>query len=136
MLAFRKKKSMNNKKGFLLIEAITSVLVISVSLVFIIRSFSSSLKVVKASKEYFEASLLLEEVMWPFDEAGILEQEFNGEFEGNENFEWLVKSSAFNEESGSTYQICKVISLVSPKSVENKIRGLEVVTLLNKKKTP
>ncbi len=136
MLIFQKKRLINNTKGFLLIEAITSVLVISVSLVFIIRSFSSSLKVVNASKGYFEASLLLEEVMWPFNEAGISEGESNGEFVDNENFNWTAKSSLFNQESGSTKQICKVVALVSSKNNLNKTGGLGVVTLLNKKKIP
>lgn len=85
---------MNPKKGFLLLEVIISIVIITAGILFIVRSYSSSKNAIEKSRELFEASLLLEKKMWEFEEKGEIEEgEKTGDFEDEEGYSWNMKAS-------------------------------------------
>ena len=59
-----------NRKGFLLLEAMLSILLISVGLVAVSMSFSVSKKILLRSREFFRSSLFLREKMFEIGQAG------------------------------------------------------------------
>lgn len=63
-----KWKNLRSRKGYLLLEAVASILIISIGLAIILRSFTYSLRASKIAQEYFVASLLLKDKMWELEE--------------------------------------------------------------------
>ena len=63
----RLKGSALRSKGFLLLEVMVCVVLITVSLVYIIRSFSVSTRAIATSRDYMKAINLLEEKLWELD---------------------------------------------------------------------
>lgn len=51
-------------KGFLLLEVLLAVTILSLGLVLVLRSFVSSLKAIKISQDILVANLLLEQKIW------------------------------------------------------------------------
>lgn len=91
--------------GFLLLEVLMSIFVVSVGLVFIISSFITSIKAFKASKSYLEALYLLEEKMWNYEETWKIEEgSDSGTFEENKSAEWDIKAEELEED----LPLCKV----------------------------
>lgn len=117
------------KKGFLLIEVMASILIISVSFIFIMRSFSVALKVLKVSEDNFSAVLLMEEIMWPFEEKGIDEGTFNGTLK-DEKFSWETVAEP-DYEDFDIYKIDKVTARILWKS-QGADSLFKIVTFLNK----
>lgn len=62
-----------NNKGFLLLEALVSVAILSVALVMILNSFMRSIRATELSEDYFRAGLLLEEKFFELYARGIKE---------------------------------------------------------------
>ena len=63
----------NKKRGSVLIEALLSVVILSVSVTLIIQSMISSLKASKYCADYTIASILLEEKMFELRKTGIVQ---------------------------------------------------------------
>ena len=61
---------MNNKKGFLLLEVMVSIVIITSGLLFVTRVYSTARDVIKRSFVLFKSSLLLEDKMFEFEEKG------------------------------------------------------------------
>lgn len=83
---------MINKKAFLLFEVTLTIAVLSLGLVFVIRSISTSMKVARAASLYNEAINLAYEKMFDLE----LESQINGleptssvgVFSQNQHFKW------------------------------------------------
>lgn len=95
------KKTKNS--GFLLLEVMISVSILSFGLLLILNSFMKPIRAAELSKDYFKAGLLLEEKMFEICNSDITEGSSGGSFSGfNSSFSWnldVIKSeeSAFKE---------------------------------------
>jgi len=86
-------RSVLNNRAFLLFEVMVSIVIITVSLVIIIHSFSYSKDAILRSKELFKASLLLENKIWGFEEAGVVEEGAkSGDYAGDEAYGWRLSA--------------------------------------------
>ena len=87
-----KKNEINKyRHGFMLLEVILSVFVVTVGVVFVISSFITSLKAFKVSKIYVEAAYLIEQKLWDYEEKGkIKEEHTSGKFDDSKDAEWNI----------------------------------------------
>ena len=91
-------KKKNNISGFMLLEVILSVFIVTVGIVFVVNSFMTSIKVLKASKTYLDILYLMEEKMWGYEEKGKIEEgSDSGDFEDYKNAEWNVKAEEIED---------------------------------------
>lgn len=81
---------MRNKKAFLLFEVTLTIAILSLGLVFVIRSISMSMRVAKTSFNYSQAISLAYEKLFELEsqEAGLETISNKGIFEDNEGFSW------------------------------------------------
>ena len=81
---------MRNKKAFLLFEVTLTIAILSLGLVFVIRSISMSMRVAKSSFNYSQAISLAYEKLFELEsqEAGLGVTSNEGTFLGNEDFNW------------------------------------------------
>ena len=91
------KNPRNKFRGLLLFEVAVATAIISVSLVFILRSFSTALNALKTATKYYQGVLLLEAKDWDLKIAGprLANQEGNFPQEGNfdepyKDFHWAI----------------------------------------------
>ncbi len=94
------KRYIDNKKGsgFMLLEVLLSVFIISVGVVFVIGSFITSIKAFKVSREYFDAMALMEDVMWPYEESGRIEEGHeSGDFDNYKQARWMIEAEELEE---------------------------------------
>lgn len=83
----------SNKKGFLILEILVSVVIITVGLIYIIRSFSVSTRAIGTSRDYIKAISLLEEKLWELEEAGgIVKGDDQNYFGDDRKFEWVLSA--------------------------------------------
>jgi len=83
----------SNKKGFLILEILVSVVIITVGLIYIIRSFSVSTRAIGTSRDYIKAISLLEEKLWELEEAGgIAKGDDQNYFRDDRKFEWVLSA--------------------------------------------
>lgn len=86
------------KKGFLLLEVLVSVAVITVGLIYIIRSFSISTRAIATSRDYIKAVSLLEEKLWEFEETRQIESgEDRDYFRDDRRFTWQLSAETEEE---------------------------------------
>lgn len=85
---------MSNKKGFLLLEVIVSIVVITTGLVFVTRVYSTAKYAIQRSSALFESSLLLESKMFEFEEKGKIERDFKEgkQFDEDRGYSWLIST--------------------------------------------
>ena len=84
----------HRKGGFMLLEVILSVIIISSAALFIIRSYSTSLRAADLAHRLTKACLLLDEKLATVDMQGSIEEgESLGSFEGEEYYDWSISSS-------------------------------------------
>lgn len=137
------------RKGFLLIELLVTVAILSFGLVFILAGFNSSLNALGASQNIIRASQILEERMLEFqmqaaEEEGIIAGASEGERDG---FRWMILVVPMEEtaipvdESLWDEDIAPVLETVLSRvefslywSEGIKERELSVVTYLRSKK--
>lgn len=89
MLSLRKglsAMSSSKNKGFTLLEVMLAVTILSVGLVMVVRSYVTSLRAIKTSREFLTANLLLEEKIWQEEQErtrpeGFIPQEKQDEFD-------------------------------------------------------
>jgi type II secretory pathway pseudopilin PulG len=85
LLTGKKKKN----EGFLLLEIIISVSILSFGIILILNSFMRPIKASQISMDFFNAGLLLEEKMIELYSGDIKEGPSRGEFSGFDNrFSW------------------------------------------------
>ncbi|MDD5617725.1 MAG: hypothetical protein PHG69_01390, partial [Candidatus Omnitrophica bacterium] len=86
---------MNDIKAFLLLEAVLAISVLSLGLVFVVRSIDLCMKTARTSFNYSQATNLAYEKMFELElvsqEDGIERYSSEGKFSDNRNFDWEYK---------------------------------------------
>lgn len=94
----KNKGSPRTKAGFMLLEVILSVFVVTVGVVFVTGAFITSIKAFKASRIYANAVCLLENRMWEYEEKGNIEDGREaGKFDDYENAEWEIEAKELDD---------------------------------------
>ncbi len=114
----------SNPRGFLLLETLLAVLILTVGLTFMIRSLGSSLGALRASDDATQAMLLLEERMWDLEaEGSITPGSSRGAFPKHDGkYQWAVEASEPND-----LGLCETKVTVSWKQ-KGRHRDVSVVT--------
>lgn len=103
------KRKQRNKKGFLLLEVLISVAILSFSLVLIINSFSKSLRALELSENYFKANLLLSKKVFEIEnnpKEFLEEGQSDGIFEDfGGKFSWWLEVEKIEEEKLSEVKL-------------------------------
>ena len=119
---------MINKKAFLLFEVALTIAVISLGLVFVIRSISTSLKAARSASLYHEAINLAYEKMFDLElesqAQGLDAASSEGIFSQNQNFSWKYSIKQIGDGS-----LGKLILDISWKEGRRE-GGLDVVTFV------
>lgn len=88
----------SSRGGFLLLETLLTVLVLTAGLAIVVRSFASSVEALAVAGDFTRALLLLEEKMWELEARGVITPgTTNGRFtqaEGNVQWEVTAASTA------------------------------------------
>jgi len=96
---------MRDKKGFLLLEVMVSVVIVASALVYVTRVYSTANQIVKRSQTMFEFGLLLEGKMFEFEESGVIKgmkdagKEDGGALEGHEGYFWKMRAVKLSSEN-------------------------------------
>ncbi len=94
------KKKRSRDKGFLFIELMVSVLIMTVGFTVMLSSFIQSIKAIEYSKDYFKACLLLEEKAYEIYNADRKEGFSKGLFNDfNGKFSWELNVAKLEETS-------------------------------------
>lgn len=85
---------MRDKRGFLLLEVIVSIVIITSGLLFVMRVYSTARYAIQRSSVLFESGLLLESKMFEFEEKGKIEKDFKDgkQFSRESGYSWLIKT--------------------------------------------
>ena len=111
--------------GFLLLEIMISISVLSIGILLILNSFVSLIRSIELSKDYFKAGLMLEEKVTEVYNSDIEEGLSGGEFSGFDNrFSWDM--NVIESEDGS----CKEVSLKVFWRERDKEKDLSVSTCI------
>lgn len=112
-------------KGFLLLEIMISVSILSIGVLLVLNSFVRLIRAIELSKYYFKASLLMEEKLLELYNSDIEEGMSRGVFSDFDNrFSWdldVVKSE---------YGFCKEVSLKILWREKDKEEDLSVSTYI------
>ena len=88
----RSLSTRNKRKGFLLLEVLISVTVITVGLVYVVRSFSSSSRAIDTATHFLKSLSLVEEKLWDLEAEGMVEKgRYDGSFEDDQEYSWRLE---------------------------------------------
>ena len=80
---------MRSRRGFLLLEVMVSIIVITGGLLFVMRVYSTAKEALDRSRALFKNSLLLEEKIFDFEEKGVIEEGTqSGRFTDAKDYSW------------------------------------------------
>lgn len=112
-------------KGFLLLEIMISISVLSIGVLLILNSFVTLIRSIEISKDYFKAGLMLEEKLIEVYNSDIEEGLSGGEFSGYGNrFSWDM------DVIGSADSSCWEVSLKVSWRERGKEKDLSVSTCI------
>jgi len=85
---------LSNKRGFLLLEVIVSIVIITSGLLFVMRVYSTTRYAIQRSLVLFESGLLLESGMFEFEEKGRIESDLKDgkQFSRESGYSWMIKT--------------------------------------------
>ena len=84
---------MRTKRGFLLLEVMASIVIITGGLLFVMRVYSVARMALERSHSLLKNSLLLEEKAFDLEEKGIVEEGTDtGHFSGSNDYSWQVNA--------------------------------------------
>ncbi|MDO8535445.1 MAG: prepilin-type N-terminal cleavage/methylation domain-containing protein [Candidatus Omnitrophota bacterium] len=85
---------MSNKRGFLLLEVIVSIVIITSGLLFVMRVYSTAHYAIQRSLVLFESGLLLESKMFEYEEKGIIEKDIKEgkQFSPENGYSWSIRT--------------------------------------------
>jgi Tfp pilus assembly protein PilV len=100
---------MKSRRGFLLLEVMVSLVVITGGLLFVMRVYSTAKDALSRSRDFFKYSLLLEEKMYDFEERGVIEEDKDqGHFPSSEHYLWEVEAVSMAPGNQSLSGLCEV----------------------------
>ncbi|MBI4336027.1 MAG: type II secretion system protein [Candidatus Omnitrophica bacterium] len=92
----------NKRAGFMLLEVIMSMIIISFGLLFVMRSYATSIRISTVARGLSRACLLLEDKLFDFDldgfREGIKETEEEGAVVEEPDYKWRAGSQPVGEE--------------------------------------
>lgn len=116
---------MGRNKGFLLLEIMISVSILSLGILLVLNSFMRPVRAAELSKDYFKAGLLLEGKLLELYNSDIEEGMSKGEFSDFDNrFSWEL--DAVKSEDG----FCKEVNLKVFWHEKNKEEDLSILTYI------
>lgn len=84
---------MNKGRGFLLLEVMVSIVVITGGLLFVMRVYSTAKEALDRSRSLFRHSLLMEEAIFGFEEKGVIEEGTqSGRFDEAKDYSWEARA--------------------------------------------
>lgn len=85
-----KRRTLNNRGGFTLIEILVAVTILAVTISSLYRVFGGTLYTIKTAEGYARATVLAERMMNEilYENESFAPETSNGGFEGNERFKW------------------------------------------------
>ena len=100
---------MRSRKGFLLLEVMISIIVITGGLLFVMRVYSTAKAALDRSRALFKYSLLLEEKIFDFEERGVIEEgKAEDHFPDPREYLWEVQADSLAPEGQDLSDICAV----------------------------
>ena len=100
---------MKGRRGFLLLEVMVSIIVITSGLLFVMRVYSTAKGAIDRSRILFKHSLLLEEKIFDFEERGVIEEDTaRGHFPDLNDYFWEVEATALAPQGQDLSDICAV----------------------------
>ena len=124
MLLIGKRKN----KGFLLLEVMVSITVLSIGLVLVLSSFMRSIRAIEISEDYFRAGLLLEEKIYEVLNSDIEEGLSEGVFADFGNrFSWNLSIENLEQEG---FENISEVSLEVSWDQRNKRQSIPVSTYI------
>lgn len=128
---------MKSRRGFLLLEVMASVVVITGGLLFVMRVYSTAKEMLDRSRVIFRHSILLEEKMYDFEERGVIEDDKDsGSFPDNKGYRWEVEASSLAPVNQRLDGLCSVrLSVFDGKNISGVSPDkYSLYTYLDKKK--
>ena len=129
---------MRTKRGFLLLEVMASIVIITGGLLFVIRVYSTARMALERSHALLKNSLLLEEKIFDFEERGVIEEgKGQGHFPGSNDYFWEVEADTLAFQGLELSDLCTVKLDVLHKQDYSQTGAPEkysLFTYLNKKK--
>ena len=102
-------KSAKRRRGFLLLEVMVAIVVITGGLLFVMRVYSTSKLALDRSRELFKYSLLLEEKIFDFEERGVIEEgKERDHFPDNKECFWEAAAEPLQPQSQELGGLCSV----------------------------
>ena len=84
---------MRTNRGFLLLEVMASIIIITGGLLFVMRVYSTARTALERSRTLFKNSLLMEEKAFDFEEKGVVEEGKDaGHFPDRNDYSWQVNA--------------------------------------------
>lgn len=99
---------MRDKRGFLLLEVMVAIVIVTGALIYVTRVYSTANEIVKRSRTMFECGLLLEGKMFEFEESGVIKgmkdagKEDSGALNGHEGYFWKMSAVKLKAENPDT----------------------------------
>ncbi len=101
---------MRSRRGFLLLEAMVAIIVLTSGLLFVMRVYSTAKEAIFRSRELFKCSLLLEEKMYDFEERGLIEEgRDEGYFPGAKKYSWKVEANSLEAQEPALGGLCGIM---------------------------
>lgn len=122
-----------SRKGFLLFEVMLSIVIVTISALYIMRSYSSSKMSIQRSTEILRTALLLENKMFDYEiEEAIRDEKQDGDFEENDNYSWEMEAKPESEGFGEPKFNIVRLSVFKEKSRKNTEYSLWTYLLYKK----
>ncbi len=100
---------MKGRRGFLLLEVMVSIIVITGGLLFVMRVYSTAKTAIDRSRALFKHSLLLEEKIFDFEERGVIEEgTARDHFPDLKDYFWEVEAAPLAPQGQDLSDICAV----------------------------
>lgn len=94
----RLTKVLKNRSGFLLLEVLVSITIISLGLVYIARSFSSSTRAIETAALFLKSISLAEEKLWELEAIGESAKGRDaGNFKEDDKYKWETEADELND---------------------------------------
>jgi len=88
----------SKRSGFLLLEVLVSIAIISLGLIYVVRSFSSSARAVETATNFIRSVSLIEAKIWDLEAKGAIEEgRAEGEFEDEEGYTWSLEAEGLKD---------------------------------------
>lgn len=133
---------MKNKKAFLFLEVMVTIVIITCGLVFVTQAFSTAKNSAQRSIVLFESDLLLESRMFEFEEKGSIERDFKDgkTFPDDKDYSWSIstaivpRDAVFDKKSDLNIVTLEVSRIKDIEKKKQYVTSYSISTYLNDEK--